>query len=504
MSDIQKTIFRMTSSSNSLLAELAEENSASARDTRGDPSLHYDWNDLTASDALSTRINAMRRYFYKQEDRGAAGAGGAAPADSNDDRGRQQLMVVPPPSQPKWAASLSAPKAAADGDDAVISVNPEELKARHALTVAAAASSSSSSTALRQGGGGGAKPLYHSPKQWKIAKVLTGHEGWVWCVAVEPGNEWFATGGFDAVIKVWDLTTGALKANLTGHKEAVRSIALSARSPYMFSGSDDHAIRCWDLERSECTHEFFGHKKSVHAVATHPSMDVVLSAGGDKSVRVWDIRTGSEVHTMVGHTDSVMCVAAQQTEPQVMSGGSDGMIFLWDIRSGRALTRLTRHKRPVRGLVISADGSQLVSCGADDIRVWSLPSGEYLCSTSTIEDFVPEAADAAAEAQRHRSKKRRTGAQEEVSYRWSCCAVSRRNVVAVGSQDGQLALYDWARPQASPARLFYAPYQITKTKDLPGTQSGEGGITQVAFDISGTRLITTETDKSIKIWKPRE
>lgn len=46
------------------------------------------------------------------------------------------------------------------------------------------------------------KPKWHPP--WKLYRVISGHLGWVRCVAVEPGNEWFATGSADRVIKVID------------------------------------------------------------------------------------------------------------------------------------------------------------------------------------------------------------------------------------------------------------------------------------------------------------
>jgi len=44
------------------------------------------------------------------------------------------------------------------------------------------------------------KPKWHPP--WKSYRVISGHLGWVRCVTVEPGNEWFATGAADRVIKV--------------------------------------------------------------------------------------------------------------------------------------------------------------------------------------------------------------------------------------------------------------------------------------------------------------
>lgn len=48
------------------------------------------------------------------------------------------------------------------------------------------------------------KPKWHPP--WKLFRVISGHLGWVRSVAVEPGNEWFATGSADRVIKVCSIS----------------------------------------------------------------------------------------------------------------------------------------------------------------------------------------------------------------------------------------------------------------------------------------------------------
>lgn len=36
----------------------------------------------------------------------------------------------------------------------------------------------------------------------KLTRVISGHMGWVRAVAVDPGNQWFATGAGDRVVKV--------------------------------------------------------------------------------------------------------------------------------------------------------------------------------------------------------------------------------------------------------------------------------------------------------------
>lgn len=39
-------------------------------------------------------------------------------------------------------------------------------------------------------------------KIFPFLKVISGHLGWVRCIAVEPGNQWFVTGSADRTIKV--------------------------------------------------------------------------------------------------------------------------------------------------------------------------------------------------------------------------------------------------------------------------------------------------------------
>ncbi len=44
------------------------------------------------------------------------------------------------------------------------------------------------------------KPNWHAP--WELSAVISGHLGWVRCIAFDPSNEWFATGSADRTIKV--------------------------------------------------------------------------------------------------------------------------------------------------------------------------------------------------------------------------------------------------------------------------------------------------------------
>ncbi|KAJ7601742.1 WD40 repeat-like protein [Mycena polygramma] len=176
-------------------------------------------------------------------------------------------------------------------------------------------------------------PTYHPP--WKLVRVISGHLGWVRSVAVEPGNQWFATGAGDRVIKIWDLASGELKLSLTGHISTVRGLAVSLRHPYLFSCGEDRCV----------LHHYHGHLSGVYALSLHPTLDILVTAGRDASARVWDMRTKAQIHVLSGHTATVADVKCQESEPQVImiTGSMDSTV--------RRVT-LTHHKKSVRALAI--------------------------------------------------------------------------------------------------------------------------------------------------------
>ena len=73
-------------------------------------------------------------------------------------------------------------------------------------------------------------------------RVISAHAGWVRAIAVDHGNEWFATGSVDRTIKIFDLASGNLKLTLTGHISGIRGIAISKLTPYMFSIGEDKQV----------------------------------------------------------------------------------------------------------------------------------------------------------------------------------------------------------------------------------------------------------------------
>ncbi|KAH8314928.1 hypothetical protein KR074_004007, partial [Drosophila pseudoananassae] len=304
------------------------------------------------------------------------------------------------------------------------------------------------------------KPKWHAP--WKLARVISGHSGWVRCIAVEPGNEWFATGAADRVIKIWDLASGKLKLSLTGHVSTVRGLAVSTKHPYLFSCGEDRQVKCWDLEYNKVIRHYHGHLSAVYSLALHPTIDVLATSGRDSTARIWDMRTKANVHTLTGHTNTVASVVAQATNPQIITGSHDSTVRLWDLAAGKSVCTLTNHKKSVRSIVLHPSLYMFASASPDNIKQWRCPEGNFVQNISGHTAIV------------------------------NCMAANHEGVLVSGGDNGTMFFWDWRTGYNF--QRFQAPVQ-------PGSMDSEAGIFAMCFDESGSRLITAEADKTIKVYK---
>ncbi|EZA53892.1 Pleiotropic regulator [Ooceraea biroi] len=275
-----------------------------------------------------------------------------------------------------------------------------------------------------------AKCTWHAP--WKLYRVISGHLGWVRYCAVESGNEWFATGSADRVIKIWDLSSGKLKVSLTGHISSVRGLAISQRNPYLFSCGEDRQVKCWDLEYN--TNEaainfvllhYHGHLSAIYSMALHPIIDVLVTAGRDSTATVWDMRTK-------------------------------------DLAAGKSRATLMDHKKSVRSITSHPSLYMFASASPDNIKQWKCPEGKLIQNLFGHNAIV------------------------------NCLAVNAHGVLVSGADNGFMHLWDW--------RTGYN-FQRLQAPVQPGSMDSEAGVFSVTFDMSGTHMITTEADKTIKVYK---
>lgn len=307
------------------------------------------------------------------------------------------------------------------------------------------------------------KPEWHPP--WKLLRVISGHLGWVRSLAVEPGNEWFASGAGDRTIKIWDLATGNLRLTLTGHISTVRGLAVSPRHPYLFSCGEDKMVKCWDLETNKVIRHYHGHLSGVYTLSLHPTLDVLVTGGRDGVARVWDMRTRSNIHVLSGHKQTVADVKCQEADPQVITGSLDSTVRLWDLAAGKTMGVLTHHKKGVRALALHPKEFTFASGSAGSIKQWKCPEGAFMQNFDGHNSII------------------------------NTLAVNEDDVFFSGGDNGSIGFWDWKTGHR---------FQTLETTAQPGSLDAEAGVMSSTFDRTGLRLICGEADKTIKVWKEDE
>ncbi|TYH04178.1 hypothetical protein ES288_A09G278600v1 [Gossypium darwinii] len=308
------------------------------------------------------------------------------------------------------------------------------------------------------------RPVWHRP--WKNYRVISGHLGWVRSVAFDPSNNWFCTGSADRTIKIWDVASGRLKLTLTGHIEQIRGLAVSSKLTYMFSAGDDKQVKCWDLEQNKVIRSYHGHLSGVYCLALHPTIDILLTGGRDSVCRVWDIRTKMQIFALSGHDNTVCSVFTRPTDPEVVTGSHDTTIKFWDLRYGKTMSTLTHHKKSVRAMAPHPKEHSFASASADNIKKFSLSKGEFLHNMLSQQKTII-----------------------------NTMAVNEDGVMATGGDNGSLWFWDWRSGHN---------FQQAHTIVQPGSLDSEAGIYALSYDVTGTRLVSCEADKTIKMWKEDE
>lgn len=191
--------------------------------------------------------------------------------------------------------------------------------------------------------------------------------------------------------------------------------------------------------------------------------NIVVTGGRDSVGRVWDIRTTAEVAVLAGHTQTVASIQCQMALPQVITGSHDTTIKLWDLRKTAApLSTLTNHKKSVRALVVHPTEYTFTSGAGDNLKVWKCPNGEFLRNISGHNATI------------------------------NALAINRENVLVSGGDNGSLHFWDYKAGHA---------FQTHMTPPQPGSLDAESGIFALTFDQTGSRLLTAETDKTVKVYK---
>lgn len=185
----------------------------------------------------------------------------------------------------------------------------------------------------------------------RMVQDIPAHADAIWVAKISPNSKHLATGGKDAVIKVWtilgvdadDEPYSLLNKNpfweLYRHEEDILDIAWCPKSPnLLLSAGFDHKVILWNINQAEWELKIFVHPDAVPAVVFHPESDentmIFLTACLDKSYRIWRKEHDDAVYSQLAK-DHITAISISKDGARVAIGLYNGTVIVWSLDDDR-------------------------------------------------------------------------------------------------------------------------------------------------------------------------
>lgn len=83
-----------------------------------------------------------------------------------------------------------------------------------------------------------------------------------------------------SILQVFDTSSRALLRQLRGHRRPVHAVSFGSDKLHLLSGGDDAAVRLWDITSGVQVCQLQGHADYVRTAAAHPASADVWATGG--------------------------------------------------------------------------------------------------------------------------------------------------------------------------------------------------------------------------------
>lgn len=200
-------------------------------------------------------------------------------------------------------------------------------------------------------------------KTWKLLSAFKGHQEnildavRVWSVEFSPDGETIATSSFDNTVKIWDWKNRRELQNLKGHDDLSRATAFSSDGKLIATGGDGQ-IKLWDTSTGDLKAELGEKYENAYdnLILSMKFSGRMLISGSSKSISFWNIDSGKP-EKVLKYKNIVSVAPSSNGNILAVNFGSD--VRLLDLANYQFDTLLNRYNNEISRVIFSPDGKLL-------------------------------------------------------------------------------------------------------------------------------------------------
>ncbi|KAF9992916.1 cross-pathway control WD-repeat protein cpc2, partial [Entomortierella chlamydospora] len=184
--------------------------------------------------------------------------------------------------------------------------------------------------------------LWNTLGECKFTIQEDGHTEWVSCVrfSPNPANPVIVSGGWDKVVKVWELTKCKLRSNHIGHTGYINTVTVSPDGSLCASGGRDGITMLWDLNEGKHLYSLEGKGDDIINALVFSPNRYWLCAATSSCIKIWDLESKSVVDelkpefTNVGKKSNppqAVSLAWSADGQTLFAGYQDGLVRVWSV-----------------------------------------------------------------------------------------------------------------------------------------------------------------------------
>jgi eukaryotic-like serine/threonine-protein kinase len=195
----------------------------------------------------------------------------------------------------------------------------------------------------------------------------------------------FDFGGSDVFIS--ELSSGKSRCTLRGHTNDVWSIRFDRTGSRVVTASLDKTARLWDASNGQQLQVLFGHPAMVLHAAFSTAGDAVVTSSSDGTARLWSLAFGSgKLQSKLPSGGLLPSSRSPSGDRWVARTPTWGAAFVFDATTGSTVTMLRGDLGRLNSLTFDASGDRILTTSEKaPARVWDAWSGKEIVQLAANE-----------------------------------------------------------------------------------------------------------------------